>query len=194
MILQKDEKKLVAQSLKMIEDCRVSQSQRASAYRQYGQWIETGRAAGGLSIANLLYGHLDRVASHLFSPSELRFAIDFEAEYEQIWLDRAKVVAKMLTRTWQRKNMDLLFGHGTNEALRYGAYFLKQMAGVDGAGNFKFRGARLVPPWSMGVYNEAVNDLDDQECILETVYLSRPEVWRRVRNLPGAEMPTSFQR
>src|SRR5262249_41927051 len=54
-------------------------------------------------------------------------------------------------------------------------------------GNFQFRGARLVPPWAFGVYNEAVNDLHEQEAFVETIGLNKHEVWRRVRNLPDAE-------
>lgn len=179
-------KELTKLAVQVIEDCSVSMGQRQAAYRQYGQWIETGRNAGSLSIANLLYGHLDRTASHLFSPSELRSAISFERHYDQMWLLRAGAVARVVSNEWETHNIDLLFARGVREALGYGAYFLKQMGGMDEQGRPIFRGARLVPPWRMGVYNEAINSLDEQEALLETCYLNRHEVWRRVRNLPDA--------
>ena len=50
--------------------------------------IATGRAAGGLALANILYGHIDRLASHLFSPSGLRFAMDYENLYEKEWQEK----------------------------------------------------------------------------------------------------------
>ena len=180
-------KDLTDLAVHLVEDCSVSMGQRQAAYRQYGQWIETGRNAGSLSIANLMYGHLDRTASHLFSPSELRSAISFERLYGQIWQDKGAAVARVISNEWETHNIDLLFARGVREALGYGAYLLKQLGGMDKKGKPIFRGARLVPPWRFGVYNEALNMLDEQEAMLETCYLNRHEVWRRVRNLPDAE-------
>lgn len=174
-------------ALKRIEDCRVSLGQRVAAYRQYYQWAETGRASGGLALANMLYGHLDRLASHLFSPSSLRFAMDFENIYPKDIQEKGAIVARMITREWERHNIDMLFGHGVREALTYGGCLLKQLSGIDSEGNFKYRGARLVMPHQFGVYDESVNELSEQECFVETAWLTSDQVWRRVRNLPDAE-------
>ena len=187
MRLPQTVKELTKVALKIVEACTEGQGKRASAYRQFGQWIETGRPAGGLALANMLYGHVDRTASHLFSPTDLRFAIDYENIYPQEWMDKGTVAARVVSREWERKNIDVLFGHGVKEALSYGSYLLKQLAGKDAEGHFYFRGARLVPPWAFGVYDEGVNELDQQEALTETVWLNRHEVWRRVRNLPDAE-------
>lgn len=187
MRLPRNKKKLTQYALKLIEDCRVSVGQRSAAYRSYGQWCETGRAAGGLALANMLYAHLDRLGAHLFSPPELRFGIDYENIYPKEFLEKGKIAARVVSREWERQNMDVLFGHGVKEALQYGTYFFRQMAGKGPDGNLAFHGARLVPPWSMGVYDESVNELTNQECFVETMYLNRHEVWRRVRHLPDAE-------
>lgn len=187
MRIPKNSKDLTKFAVRLAEDCRVSQSQRQAAYRQYGQWMETGRASGGLALANMLYSHLDRLASHLFSPSELRFAIDYENVYGKEWLDKGKVAARVVSREWERRNIDMLFGHGVKESLGYATCLMKQLGGRDADGNFQLRGARLVMPWVFGVYNEGVNDLGDQEAFCETVWLTKPEVWRRVRNLPDAD-------
>ena len=187
MIIPKTEKKLVSWANDRIDDCRISQGKRESAYRQYYVWQENGRPAGGLALANMLYGHVDRLAAHLFSPNELRFSIDYENIYEKEWLEKAAIAARVVSREWERKNIDVLFGHGVKEALTYGACILKQLGGRNADGGFDFRGARLVMPWQFGLYNESVNDLADQEALLETVWLSQPEVWRRVRGLPDAE-------
>jgi hypothetical protein len=183
-----NKKDLTEFAKRTVEDCRVSQTQRAAAYRQFGAWTETGRAqGGGLALANLLYSHTDRLAAHLFSPSELRFAIDFENLYPKDWLEKGVVAARVVSREWERNNIDMLFGHGVKESLTYASCLLKQLGGKDANGNFYMRGARLVMPWQFGVYNESVNDLRDQEAFVETVWLTRHEVWRRVRNLPDAE-------
>ena len=153
----------------------------------FGQWVETGRASGGLALANLLYGHEDRLASHLFSPTDLRFSVDYENLYAKPFPEMGTVAARVVSREWEAKNIDLLFGHGVKCALDYGAYFLKQLAGKAADGSFYSRGAQLVPPWMFGVYDEGVNDLNEQEALCETVWLNRHQVWRRVRNLPDAE-------
>lgn len=184
MRLPSNEKQLTKLAVQLRDDCLISLGQRSSAYRQYGQWLETGRAAGGLALANLLYGHVDRLASHLCSPEDLRFTIDFEREYDAFWHQRAAVVAKVIRRAWKRRRVDLKFGLGVFVALAYGACALKQLCRHHSDGSFEYGGATLVPPWRMGLYNEAVNDLDEQEVILERTWLTRAQVWRRVRTLP----------
>jgi hypothetical protein len=187
MLIPKEEKKLVQFATNVKDDCQVSLAKRVTAYRAYGQWVEMGRAAGGLALANLLYGHLDRLASHLFSPSELRFVIDYENAYPKEWLDKGTVAARVVSRDWETKNVDMLFGHGVMPALTYGAYFMKQIADRTADGGVQFKGARLVGPWAFGVYDESSNALSEQEAFCETVYINKHEVWRRIRNLPDAE-------
>jgi hypothetical protein len=186
-----NEKDLVQFALNTTTDCQVSQGQRAAAYRQYGQWVETGQAPAGdnagLALCNLLYSHTDRLAAHLFSPSELRAAIDFESLQPKEWLDKGAVAARIVSRAWEAQNVDLLFGHGVKEALTYAGCLLKQVCIRDIEGNAEYKGARLVMPWQFGVYNEGVNDLADQEAFVETVWLNRHEVWRRIRYLPEPE-------
>lgn len=187
MRLPTNEKDLVQFALRTIEGCRNTQSERSTAYRQYGTWSEAGQDNGQLSLANLLGAHVDRLSSHLYSPSELRFAIDYEALYPKEWLDRANVTARVISREWERLNIDMMFGHAVKEALIYGTCIIKQLGRRDGHGNAVFAGARLVMPWQFGVFDETVNDLSAQEAFVETVALNRHEVWRRIRHLPDAE-------
>ncbi len=182
-----NEKALTEFAKGVTEDCQVSQASRGAAYKTYGAWVEAGKADGGLALCNLLYSHVDRLAAHLFSPSELRATVDYESLQQKEWLDKGAVAARVVSRTWEAENVDLLFGHGVKEALTYAGCLLKQVCIRDGEGNAEYKGARLVMPWSFGVYNEGVNDLADQEAFVETVWLNRHEVWRRVRNLPDAE-------
>ena len=54
MILPDDIKKLTKLALDTAEECNITRGSRQAAYRQYGQWIETGRQAGGLALGNML--------------------------------------------------------------------------------------------------------------------------------------------
>ena len=81
MLLPSSKTLLTKRTQDIKETCRASASQRAALCRLQNQWIETGRSNGNRALVNKLYAHNDRLASHLFSPSELAFMVDFEAHY-----------------------------------------------------------------------------------------------------------------
>jgi hypothetical protein len=194
MRIPKDERGLIKLAQELIEVCGVSQGSRGAAYQSYSQLIETGRAQGGLSLTNTLFSHIDRLSSHLYCPTEARFAIDFQNVYDQATLLQADQVARILTRAFSLNNFDLAFAGGVSLALGMGSAFLKITGkteritiGDKSITHIKSAGARIVPPWLMGVENEARNGLAEQEAILETVYLNKHDVWRRIAHLPDAE-------
>lgn len=189
MRVPESEKALVDFALDLISICRVSQATRASAYRSYAQWVETGRPNGGLSTANFLSAHLARLQSHLFNSTNLNFTIDFENYYDAVKLAQGATAARILTREWERRDIDITFASGVLESLKYGISIPKLLlhpVRADNGPQYSMS-CRLVSPWNFGVYNESVVGLADQEAVCETVYLSRHEVWRRIARLPNAE-------
>jgi hypothetical protein len=185
------ERDILAFANELIEQCRVSVGMRSAYYRLMNAIAETGRYDGTKSLINLLFRHLDRTASHLYSPVELKFTMDFERPYPKFVYDRASEVGKVVTRQWERSNTDILFGRGVFEALKYGACIPKQWPELDhterdGTEVFKYK-AKLVMPWNFGVYREDENDINEQEALCETMTLTLPEVWRRIWRLPKAE-------
>lgn len=185
MKIPSDKKSLKKLAQETIEICNYSSGQRQAQYRQLRRWIETGRQNGGKSLHNKLYSHTDRLQSYLFSPVDLRFTIDFENHYDKEFLLQAEMAARVLTREWERKNIDLVFGEGVKVGLDYGACIIKALITRDE--EHIDISSRLVMPWMFGVYNETVPNLYDQEALCETVYLTLPEVWRRVSHLPDAQ-------
>lgn len=185
MILKKNLRDLTRQAIDISEICRASQGQRTAVYRNYGQWIETGRAAGGLALANLLSNYVERLASYLCSMGEMRTAIDFEQRYGPEWLDRGAVAARRVEREWEDSDIDLTFEDCVLNALSYGCFLIRQIVTMHG--DSPVVTSRLVPPWQFGVYNECVPSLSEQEAVCETIYYNRHEVWRRVRHLDDAE-------
>jgi hypothetical protein len=181
-----DKKKLTKIALDLIETCRQSQSIRAGYYRVINQILESGKQDGGKSLINLMYRHVDRFAAHLFSPTDLRFIIDFENEYPTNVLDRGKVVARSLTRTWERNNTDMTFGQGVAESGKYGACVLKQWVLTEGTEEVPRYQKRLIQPWQFGVYREDENDISAQTALCETSMLTLAQVWRRIHHLPQA--------
>jgi len=182
-----DKRELLAFANEHIEMCRISVGMRASYCRLMNAIAETGRYDGTKSLINMLTTHLNRTSSHLFSPVELRFALDFERGYPKNYLQRAAVVAKILTRSWERSNTDNAFGLGVFQALKYGACLLKQWVQTEGPSQVPVYYKKLVMPWQFGVYNEAENEIDRQPAMVETTTMTLPEVWRRIYHLPEAK-------
>ena len=105
----------------------------------------------------------------------------FEAHYPPETLAHGETTARILTREWERKDMDMLFGSGVKTSLQYGASVFKQMWGHAGVE------ARVIMPWQFGVYREDINNTDDQEALSESGLMTVHEVWRRISHLPNAE-------
>ena len=181
-----EHRKLVQFASDLVEKCSVSVAVRKSYYRVLNAVAETGRIDGTRSLINMLHQHLDRTAAHLYSPVELKFAVDFENRYPRHYLDRAAVVANQITREWERSNTDMLWGQGVFEALKYGICVLKQWVQEE-PGNETGIKRKLVMPWRFGVYREDENDIANQTALYESINVTMPEVWQRIYHLPEAD-------
>lgn len=179
------ENALVSFANEMIDRCMNTAGTRSQECRLINAIVETGRTDGSKSKINLLYNHLDRLTAYLYSPTDLKFTIDFENDYPEIIYQRAGVVARGLTRDWERNNIDTEFGQGVFEGLKYGASILKQWSETEDEETVNYS-KRLVAPWNFGVYTEDENDLSKQEALCERMFLTMPEVWQRIHRLPGA--------
>ena len=179
------EQKLIPFANELIETCRISQGARAAYYRLLNTIAETGTYSGNKSLINMMNAHLERTSSHMFSPVELKFAIDYDNEYSLKEIKRGEVIGKHLTRQWEKTSTDTLFGRGVFEGLKYGAAFMKQWPTMEMERPHYHK--KLVMPWNFGVYREDENDIDNQEVLCETSTLTMPEVWQRIWNFPNAE-------
>lgn len=181
MRLPSDKKKLASKVKDVIADCNVSQDTRLTLYRSLRQWRLTGSPDGNAAIYNKLGTHIARTSGYLFSPVDLRFNIEFENDYQTQVLKQSEVGARYLTKSFEKRDLDIKFSQGVEEALTYGACIFKQKWGHNGLSG------RLVMPWQFGVYNESRTSLDEQEALCETVYITRDELWRRISHLKDAD-------
>lgn len=180
-------KETLALANQLIEQCRVSVGVRSAYYRMLNAIAETGRYDGTKSLINMLYKHLDRTKSHLFSNIELKFAIDSDRPQPRKTLDRMAEGAKILGRTWERNGTGTTFQSGVFEALKYGACIHKQWVEMEGPeNNIPVYLDKLVMPWNFGVYREDENRLDRQEVLCETITETLPGVWKRICHMPDA--------
>lgn len=168
----------------LVEQCRVSIGVRSAYYRMLHAITETGRYDGTKSLINLMYQHLSRTAALLFSPVELEYKLDFERPYPEQTQKQAKQVARQLTHHWNRRNLDMMFGQGVFESLKYGACILKQWVEPEAGTDKPTYQSKLVMPWQFGVYREDENDINKQVALVETMTLSLPELWYRLHRFP----------
>lgn len=185
MILPDSDKDLLRIAKILVEQCRVSATTRAESARDFASWRQNGTLERQRATANLLYKHIESVSSHLMSPSELRFVIDTEHDHPKDTQRICAMAARVLTREWERQGIDMTFSQGVGDALAYGCVIPKLLIKESMAGNSRKieLNAKLVMPWNFGVLVETRNSLNAQEAVVETVFLTRYEVWRRVRHL-----------
>lgn len=184
--LPDDDQQLTKVARELIEICRSGSGQRLEYYRFLNLISEAGRKDGTKSLVNLMYTVLDRLASHLFSPTDIRFGVDFESAYDKVTEARAARVARLMEHSWRGTKTGILFAKGVFEALKYGLMVMKQGVQQYGPNKLPIYKADLIRPWQIGVYRPDKPNLDEQPCIVETVPMTMPEVWRRIWMLPDA--------
>jgi len=163
-----------------IQECRNTVSARSNMARSLRTWRYNGSPDGNTAILNRLNHCVDRMASYLFSPTNLRFFMDADNTYPRDTLAMMEMSAKLLTRDFSRHKIDLTFARGVDIALTYGAAIPKLAWGAQGLG------CNLVMPWQFGVYQENKIGLHAQEAMCETNWITPTELWRRISHLPNA--------
>lgn len=186
--LPDDDKGLIKVARDLIEICRSGVGQRLEYYRFLNLITEAGRKDGTKSLVNLCFTVLDRLASHLFSPTDIRFGVDFENPYDKQTELRAARVARLIAHSWEGTSTDLLFARGVFESLKYGLMVMKQTAHHVGPHKLPIYKSSLILPWQIGVYRPDIANFDEQPAIVETIPLTMPEVWRRIWMLPNARL------
>lgn len=184
--LPDDDQKLVKVARDLIEICRSGVGGRLEYYRFLNLISESGRKDGTKSLVNLMYTVLDRLASHLFSPTDIRFGVDFESAYDKVTEARAARTGRLMEHSWRNTKTGILFAKGVFEALKYGLMVMKQSCHQVGEHKIPTYKTSLIRPWQFGVYRPDIANLDEQPAMVETVPLTLPEVWRRIWMLPNA--------
>lgn len=180
MKLPSSEPDLLEFAQEIAGQCLASQPQRINQYALWRSYLFAGTEDPGRpSIYNRCGPHIDRLSSFLYSPSDVRLAVEFSRKAEQTWKDRETYISDILTEEFHGTGADLTFSEGVPWALTCGASFIKllwnEQKGID---------TFLVQPSQMGVWEENMNGLDRQEAICHVSYISRKALARRVANHP----------
>ncbi len=180
MILPSSDKLARWAKERVVDQCMVSVGARTQLARSINTWRFTGSDSGTQAIYNRLFVHCDKLASAVYSPADVRYAVEFENDYGDEMNARARVAGRYLTREIAQRNLDLGFQEAVEESIPHGCMIVKNQWGMHGPD------VQTLPPWQFGVYLESETDIDKQEALCETTYMLPEEVWRRISHRSDA--------
>lgn len=162
----------------LIEEMEVSREKRLTDAMQMRNYYYSGTMSGGPAIYNKVYKHIDRLQSYLYSPTDARFALEYDRTDDDIARRQGRIASSYLSREFHRSDSDIQFGEAVNWSLVKGTAFVKELWGRDGLDPY------VVQPEMMGVLREDINGLDRQEAFFETMYLTPGQMRRRLVGHP----------
>lgn len=193
------EKDLAPWAQELIEECGVSVEDRRNEAGHLRQAFYTGTVDEAFpSKHNKCYALIDTKASYLFSPSDVRFKVEFDGADEEEWSNKATKAGAKLTRAFGAAQVEMAMSQAVETALVEKSCFIKlnsKMAGVPGVmnedGTPKQNFSRFEPsivrnPF-MGVLREDIADLDDQDAFTHSYYLTLRQFRRLIWNQPDRE-------
>lgn len=172
MKIPQSEKRLLDFSRDLIQTCVYSQDARSIDGTQAMSLYEKGTIDQTTSLYNRTSVHIDRMSSYLYAPGEVRYGISFESTDGEPWLARAKVASKFLSRIYRKANADILFSQGVKIGTIKGcAIFKHNWTNLPNPEHNHFA-PELVQPEFFGVEREDLTELDQQQAMVHTTYLS----------------------
>lgn len=177
--------KLQGWAKEIADECQVSMARRREQARMWRQLFFTGTTTAKPSKHNKCFSTVDKLASFLFSPAEVRFSIDMEADQQPEFGDCADAAARHLNQEFARGNCGLSMGAAVELALIDGSSFVKPawkwLNRQKGIG-------RVVPhvirQGFMGVLREDQSDFSEQEAFTHSQYLTPSAFNRLIRGHP----------
>lgn len=174
MKLPGDSQRLVSWARDIIDQCMVSRESRRLQARQFRQLYYTGALSGQVSKYNRCFSHVDKLSSFIFSPADVRLAIEFDGDDLPLWREKVTVAARYLNRRFNRAGCGEAFAAANEISLVEGAAIVKLTWGPTGR----------LEPWTIrpaffGVLREDIEDLDRQEAFVHSFYVT-PDGFRRM--------------
>lgn len=169
----------------------------------------TGSASAVPAKYNLMFPHIDRMSSYLFSPSDVNFRVSYSSgEYSKNipkdwsetfmqmfsllkkqpqplqwndWQEMGRIGAHYLNYEFSRTGVDIAFASAIDWALVKGSTFVRTLWGHDGFEPY------VIQPEMMGVLREDVNKLNRQEAFTMSTYITMDQFRQRVKGMPDEE-------
>lgn len=164
----------------LVDACYVSRQDRIERGVRYRNMYLTGSFSGQRQVYNLTFKHIDKLSSWLFSPTELRFALEPESQPTPDDLAMARRGSLALNTKMRRGKVATAAAQANVWALVKGAAFVKLLWGDKGLEPY------VVQPEAMGVLREDINDLDRQEAFVHSTWYTPDRFREKIKRYPNA--------
>jgi len=140
-----------------------------------------GSEDGNPATYNECFAFLDNLSSFLYSPVELRFVIDCYGHSNPLERAKMKAASSEFHKQFRRGGTDTLLDDATTWALVKGKTFIKNGWTSEGFKDI------LVQPEVMGVLEENLRSLDDQDAFCHTTYMTPDRLFRMLKTNPNRD-------
>lgn len=145
----------------------------------YRSYYYTGTSDGSVAVYNRCYPHVERLGAFLYSPTDVRFHLEFDQSEGEEVEAMGRAGARKLNRIFHQKNLDLAFAAAVNGALIDGVNLLKAVQGSDGPEG------HVIRPQFFAVLREDMEDLDRQEAFVHSTYMTPSSFERTIEEHPN---------
>jgi len=147
-----------------VDECMASAQERGMIYTRAAQYFYTGTTAGQAAIYNKIKPFIERLSGFLMQPTDVRFAVIYDAGEPEDVLERAQMISDKLTADYRQTDSDICFAEALVWSLVNGCQLLKHIS--------KDEGFHISPvhPQNFGVIGETILDLDEQEVFCHVSY------------------------
>ncbi|HLJ21824.1 MAG TPA: hypothetical protein VKU84_16580 [Stellaceae bacterium] len=162
----------------LTQQCSHSRAQRLSEYRFWRNWFYSGSADETPATYNKLKPHTEKQSSLIYSPADVRFAIELSQIDTKKFPGWAEAASAHLSDEYHNCGADLEFADAVDASLIKGSAFLAHYWNHEGLA------PQVIQPEYVGVLREDKEKLDDQEAILVTHFLTPFDMARRLAKNP----------
>lgn len=157
-----------------------SRDTRRAMYRVYRSYYLNGSGTESMypSKFNKIYPHIDQLTSFLYAQETTRFAISLGASVANGEYGKVPKLTQTINDEWNNSNTDITFGQALAWSLVYGSTFVKL------AWKGSAISAFVVDPHDFGVLREDVSQLDRQEAVVHSYFISASELRNQLQSHP----------
>ena len=171
----------------VIRRCMTTQAERINQFDLWRKYFLSG-SDRTLSVYNKIYAHIDTVSAFIYSPGSLRLYVDMPSLAGPAGTAMAEMGDRMsreLNSQWHGDNHDALATNLTTWSLVYGTMFEKTLWTRKPGGEGIV--AYSLSPHQIGVMDESIDSLSEQEAIVHEFYYNKDQLWRTLKTLPRGE-------
>jgi len=170
--------KFAAEIVRRCSSSRAERLQRGSTFRNL---YLTGSESGEAQAYPEVFAFIDNLGSFLYSPVDLRFSINCYGSASQLERAKFRAAEAEFHKEFRRSNTDTLIESAVTWGLVKGKTFIKNSWTSQGFKDL------LLQPEMMGVLEENLDSLDDQDAFVHRTYVTPDKLYRMLRTNPSRD-------